>query len=172
MRYYVLSEAGARRPYIVGEVVREFFDDGRFRASSFAAAFATEPSRIVTLDELLRDPAGTHALVDWRNRNDAAFNQETRELLFVVEQEQEALERRRGLRVVDGSPAKGDVVGARPSDAQLTVVSHEKENDLLLRVKMSIERAHEIVTVARKRQEERRVDSKLMRQRIDGGGRP
>lgn len=169
MRYYVLSEPGSRRPYIVGEVVREFFDDGRFRASSFAAAFASDPSCIVTLDELLRDRSGTRALVDWRNRRDTAFNHETRDLLLLADREEEAVERRREFRVVAGVPAKNHAAGARSSDARLSVVPDEDGHDFLARVKMSIGRAHEIVAVDRKRQKARRTDNRLTRQPIDGG---
>jgi len=167
MRYFVVGRTTTGRPYVVGEVVREFFDDGTYRSTSFAASFAPDESHVMLEDELLRNPEWARALTAWRARDDAVFNRETEELLLLVEAEEEAANRRSKLRLVSEEQMSH---GPRSKPADLVVVRGARENELLARAKETIERARVVVAELRQVQEARRqfIESAKRRAGRDG----
>lgn len=77
MRYYVVSpDDPGIEVHIVAEVVRDHFDQGQFRATSFAAAIAGDESRILLPEEVMSDPAARQALRRWNLQDDRAFDAE------------------------------------------------------------------------------------------------
>lgn len=79
MRYYVVVEGtGPVLPHIIGEVVRDFFDDGLYRHIGLASALVGEGSRVVLEAELLPTREGRQMLDRWNKMDDSAFNEHTR----------------------------------------------------------------------------------------------
>lgn len=109
MRYYVLarSQYSGVAPYILGEVVRESFDDGAYRDSSLASAFAGAGCLILTRDELLAEIDGAHTLLRWETGDEAAFDEETQRILAKREREETRVSRSH-LRLVHAEPASDE----------------------------------------------------------------
>jgi hypothetical protein len=85
MRYYVVSPGGPGiEAHIVAEVVRDRFDQGEFRDSSYASALAGDESAVLLPEEVMSDAVGRQALLRWNTRDDGAFDAETGQILSEV----------------------------------------------------------------------------------------
>jgi hypothetical protein len=82
-RYYVVLQAAPdAAPYVVGEVVRELDDDGRYREASLAANIAGPQALICTEEELGMTEVGRSLLRRWKAGNDHSFHLDTLSLVL------------------------------------------------------------------------------------------
>lgn len=82
-RYYVVLQSAADgEPYVVGEVVREHDDDGRYREVSLAANIAGPRALICTEEELQKTELGRSLQRRWRAGNDRSFDLDTLRLVL------------------------------------------------------------------------------------------
>jgi hypothetical protein len=117
MRYFVYHRPDTTdvRPHILAEVVRESFDDGRYREFSAAANVAGERCEVLTRYELMQRPDGARALLAWESLDDRQFDTDTRRILETLERE-DALANAPGrhLRVVPNETGVQEIVVADP----------------------------------------------------------
>jgi hypothetical protein len=150
VRYFVFHRPDTTdvHPHILAEVVRESFDDGRFREWSAAANIAGDRCEVLTRGELEQRPDGVRALLAWETRDDRQFDRDTRRILETIERE-EALASENGphLRLVPDEAVAGGIVAADP---RIELLAARRRIRDAVRLRKEAQRLIEIAQVRRR----------------------